>query len=66
MDGKFYKASDPLTPDENYLANQIIKLLEDDSLRKRYYEKSRKRANDFDKKILREYENMMQQLIRQG
>jgi len=66
MDGIFYKASDPLTPEENYLANQIIRLLEDNELRKRYSEKARKRANDFDKKIMKEYEKMIQQLISGG
>ncbi len=66
MDGKFYKASDPLTPEEHYFANQIIRLLEDEDLRREYSEKARKRANDFDKKTVKEYENMIQQLIREG
>lgn len=66
MDGKFYEGSDPLTPEEYYLANQIIRLLEDDGLRMRYSEKARKRANDFDKKIVKEYDNIMQQLISEG
>lgn len=62
MDGKFYKASDPLTPEEHYLANQIIRLLENDVLRMKYSEKARKRANDFDKKTLKEYENIILKL----
>lgn len=67
MDGKFYKASDPLTSAEYYLANQIIRLLENESLRKKHSKKARKRSNDFDKKeIMRDYEKMMRQLISEG
>jgi len=60
VDGIFYKASDPLTPEEYFLADEIIKLLEDNKLMTWYSKKGNERANDFDiELIIREYENMI-------
>lgn len=60
MDGKFYKASDPITLEEEYLSNNIIRLLDDEILRKKYSEKSKQRAMDFDIELsIREYENIL-------
>ena len=64
MDGKCYKASDPLTSEEDYLANAIIKLLGDGNLRERYSEKAKKRAMDFDgEKSMKQYEGVFNLLI---
>lgn len=64
MDGKFYKASDPLTSEEEYLANAIIKLLGDGNLRERYSEKAKKRAMDFDgEKSMKQYDGVFNLLI---
>lgn len=60
MDGKLYKASNPLTPEEERLATEIIKLLEDDKLRKGYAERAKERAMDFDVgKSIEEYEEVI-------
>ena len=60
MDGKFYKASNPLTPEEERLVHEIIKLLEDDKLRKGYAERAKERAMDFDVgKSMKQYEEVL-------
>jgi glycosyltransferase involved in cell wall biosynthesis len=63
MDGVRHKASDPLAPEEEALADAIIRLLDDEALRKNYSERSRARAMDFDKgRIIEEYESYIQKM----
>ena len=65
LDGKFYEASDSLTPEEEYLANEISKFLEDQNIRKIYSEKGKKRAKSFDKsKSMRAYQNMIEKIVK--
>jgi len=62
LDGIFYKASDPLTPEEHFLADEIIKLLENDNLRREYSKKGKERAKDFDIDLtIRKYENIIRE-----
>lgn len=46
-DGNSHDVINPLTPQENILADSIIKLLEDQNLRENYSLMAKKRANDF-------------------
>jgi glycosyltransferase involved in cell wall biosynthesis len=46
-DRKFYNANDPITKEEQLLANSILEMLENKSLRDEYKKKSIKRAEDF-------------------
>jgi len=60
LDGIFYKASDLLTPQEEYLVNEINRLLDDLTLRKKYSEKSKIRVMDFDfKNSIGNYEKIL-------
>jgi len=60
LDGRFYNASDPLTLEEEYLANTIIKLLDNQELRNNYSKKARMRVVNFDQKIiLKLYEDII-------
>lgn len=60
LDGRFYKVSDPLTPEEHFLADEIIKLLEDDKLKIWYSKKGSERIMDFDMDhSIREYEKII-------
>lgn len=60
LDGKFYKTLDQLTPEEHFLADEIVKLLEDNNLRTWYSNKGIERAWDFDiNQSLREYEKII-------
>ena len=56
MDGKFYKASDPLTWQEEVWAEEIIKCLKKPERIARYKEKGPRRAQDFAaEKVVRRY-----------
>lgn len=60
MDGKFYRPRDPLTLEENRLAEEIIKLLDDEVTRLWYSEKAKEKAKDFDvNKIIKKYEDVI-------
>jgi len=64
MDGRFYEASDTLTPEEDCLANEIIRLLEDGMLRRKISKKGKKRATDFSKYRVNEvYKQVIQEII---
>lgn len=64
MDGILYKAKDPITHEENYLADEIIKMLENDNLRRSYSKKGKKRVKNFNKeRHIKEYKKMMRKLI---
>jgi glycosyltransferase involved in cell wall biosynthesis len=55
-DGRFYKASVPLTKEERILANAIIQILSNKELNEHYSKAGAQRAYDFDvKKIVEEY-----------
>ncbi|MFA5603082.1 MAG: glycosyltransferase [Bacilli bacterium] len=59
-DGKMYNASDPLTEEELKMANSIITLLKNDSIRKEYSKRSRERIQRFNvDNIIREWENLL-------
>jgi glycosyltransferase involved in cell wall biosynthesis len=60
MDGILHEASDPLTPEEEALADAMVRLLDDEALRKGYAERAKERAGDFDKaRIMEEYESFI-------
>ena len=60
MDGIFYKASEPITLEEECLANEIIGLLDNEILRRKYCENSKKRVMSFNlKNSIRNYENIL-------
>ncbi len=60
MDGVQHKASEPLTPEEDALADAMLRLLDNGALRKSYGEMSKARAMDFDKScIIGEYESFI-------
>jgi glycosyltransferase involved in cell wall biosynthesis len=60
MDGIQHEASDPLTPEEEALADAMVRLLDDEALRKGYAERAKERAGDFDKaRIIEEYESFI-------
>lgn len=62
MDGIFYNASDPLTPEEEHLADEIIRLLDNETLRRKYSEKAKERTKDFDIKLtIRAYEKIIRE-----
>lgn len=59
MDGKMYDGIEPLTAEEIFLAESIIKLLEDENLRTVYSIKSLERASEFElMKCISKYEKM--------
>ena len=63
MDGKMYRGADPLTAEEIFLAESIIKLLKDESLRTAYSVKSLERASEFElMKCIDKYEKCLYEL----
>jgi glycosyltransferase involved in cell wall biosynthesis len=64
MDLKYYDAKEPLTVEENILADTIIKNIDDNETIKKYSELGIKRSFDFDiTKIINIYENMIYEVI---
>lgn len=63
MDGKMYHGTDPLTAEEIFLAESIIKLLKYESLRTAYSVKSLERASEFElMKCINKYEKCLYEL----
>lgn len=59
MDGIFYNALDPLTAGEEQLAEELIRLLDDNHLRRFYSEMAEKRAQDYNlANSIKQYEEM--------
>ncbi len=58
MDGNYYTCHDVLTKEENYLADKIMALLDDDSLRHEYIRKGKKRVNKFGLQSVKQYEKV--------
>lgn len=59
-DGSFYDSATPLTIEEEKMADAILNLLNNGSLRKQYSDLAKIRSNDFDlKESLTKYENLI-------
>lgn len=60
LDGRFRQASDPLTPEEDHLANVILEALKDKQMLHSYGELAQRRASIFDKaSIIEKYEEIL-------
>ncbi len=46
-DGKLYTENEPITKEENIMAQSMIKMLQDEKLRQKYSQKALKRVQDF-------------------
>jgi len=64
-DGKKYSGNDPLTAEENTLADEMIRLLKDESERDRLKNDSLKRSGDFSsEKIIQQWKNLISELMK--
>jgi glycosyltransferase involved in cell wall biosynthesis len=60
-DGTMYAGSDPYTREERDLADQIVRMLDDRTLRERYIEAGLARVRDFDKsKFVERYQRLLE------
>jgi glycosyltransferase involved in cell wall biosynthesis len=60
MDNMLYGASDPLTKEEELLAQKIVELIENDTLREKYRNLGKIRARDFDwEQSIEKYEKIL-------
>jgi len=60
-DGTMYSAADPLTAQERFLANELIKMLDDRATRARYVEAGLARAREFDASIfIAKYQRLLE------
>ena len=67
FDGKFYKASDPLTAEEKLMALTIYKLLSDPGIRQNYADKALIRSKEFDINLsIKKYNETLKDLAKRA